>query len=57
MEQFVAVTVAGGLALVAGLWAVELFPAGVGGLLGIGLTVLGVGGLIAGMQSEIERPA
>jgi hypothetical protein len=55
MERFVRLIVAGGVALVAGLWAAALFdPWSVAWLIGVGLAVIGIGGLSAGIASEIE---
>lgn len=55
MERFVRAVVAGGLALVAGLWTVTLSAAGsVPWLLGVALVALGSAGLAAGIGSEIE---
>lgn len=55
MERFVQLVVAGGVALVAGLWALRLSPTASGAwLAGVGLVAVGVGGLAAGIWSEIE---
>lgn len=55
MERFVGAVVAGGLALVAGLWLATLFaarsPAWFGGL---GLVVAGLAGLAWGIRSQVE---
>ena len=58
MERFVQLIVAGGIALVAGLWLVELFDWGsTRWIVGIALAGLGVGGLTAGIFSELESGA
>lgn len=55
MEQFVQAIVAGGLALVAGLWLVTLFEAGaISYLLGLVLVLLGAGGLTGGIWTGIN---
>ena len=55
MERFVQFVVAGGLALVAGLWAARLFGAWtVPWSIGVLLAVLGVVGLGAGIWSKID---
>jgi hypothetical protein len=55
MERFVRLLVAGGIALVAGLWLVALFEsASLPWLVGLGLAALGTGGLGAGIASELE---
>ena len=55
MESFVQAIVAGGLALLAGLWLHTLSASGsVPGILGLGLVVLGIGGLGWGIGSELE---
>ena len=54
-ERFVRLIVGGGVALVAGLWAVTLSgPWSVGWLLGVALALLGLGSLAAGIRSEID---
>lgn len=55
MERFVGLVVAGGLALLVGLWLVALFASWSGvWLAGIALAGLGVVGLAAGIASELE---
>lgn len=55
MERFVGLIVAGGLALIAGLWVVALFAAWSGvWLAGAALAGLGTVGLAAGIASEVE---
>lgn len=55
VERFVVAIVAGGLALVAGLWLVSLFEArSAVWLLGLGLALLGVLGLAGGIWSQVE---
>ncbi|ELY61472.1 hypothetical protein C491_01402 [Natronococcus amylolyticus DSM 10524] len=55
MERFVGLIVAGGLALIAGLWLLALLEAGaVGWVLGLALTILGTGALGVGIASELE---
>lgn len=55
MERFVQLIVAGGVALVAGLWIVALFdPWSTVWLAGVALSLLGVGSLFAGITSEID---
>ncbi|WP_394738956.1 hypothetical protein [Natronococcus roseus] len=55
MERFVGLIVAGGLALVAGLWLLALLELGaVGWMLGLALTVLGTGALGSGIASELD---
>lgn len=54
MERFVTLVVAGGLALVAGLWTVELAPDVALSLAGAALALLGVAGLAAGIGDELE---
>ena len=55
MERFVRVIVAGGVALVAGLWVVRLFEWGsTKSLAGAALVVLGACALGVGIASEIE---
>jgi uncharacterized membrane protein HdeD (DUF308 family) len=55
MERFVTLVVAGGLALVAGLWTLHLSarwtPAW---LVGVSLVVAGVAGLAAGIWRELD---
>ncbi|MFB6308771.1 MAG: hypothetical protein ABEH35_05520 [Haloarculaceae archaeon] len=54
MERFVQLLVAGGVALVVGLWLVSLFDTGsTAGLLGIGLAALGAAGIVVAIRSEI----
>ena len=55
MERFVRLIVAGGVALVAGLWAVRLFEWGTTpSLAGVALVLLGASALGVGIASEIE---
>ncbi|NKE36688.1 hypothetical protein GWG54_12845 [Natronococcus sp. JC468] len=55
MERFVGVVVAGGLALVAGLWLLALFETWSAlRIAGLALAVLGTGGLSVGIASELE---
>ncbi|QLD84146.1 hypothetical protein HWV23_12210 [Natronomonas halophila] len=55
MEPFVKYIVAGGLALVAGLWAAELAAFGtIAWVVGLALVVSGIAGLSVGIHSEIE---
>jgi hypothetical protein len=55
MERFATYIVAGGLALVAGLWAVELAAFGTAPwAVGILLVVLGIAGLSVGIHSELD---
>ena len=55
MERFARLIVAGGIALVAGLWIAAVADAwSVAWLLGAGLAVLGAGGNVAGIVSEID---
>jgi len=55
MERFVALIVAGGLAVVAGLWVVTLLETWSSPwLLGITLVVLGAAGLGTGIRSRIR---
>lgn len=55
MERFVQLVVAGGLALVAGLWTVTLVePRSGPGLAGVALVVAGVAGLAAGILVELD---
>ena len=57
MERFVQSIVAGGVALVAGLWIATLVDAGsLPWLVGVALALLGAGGLAVGIRSEIETP-
>jgi type IV secretory pathway VirB2 component (pilin) len=56
MERFVIAIVAGGIALVAGLWLVTLFePFRAVWTVGAFLVVLGASALGAGIWSEVER--
>jgi hypothetical protein len=56
MERFVIAIVAGGIALVAGLWLVTLFePFSAVWTVGAFLVVLGASALGAGIWSEVER--
>jgi predicted benzoate:H+ symporter BenE len=56
MERFVAAVVAGGLALVAGLWAVTLAGARSSAwLAGLALVGGGLAGLGWGIASQVER--
>jgi len=56
VERFLQLVVAGGLALVAGLWLTAAFAVGTAGwLVGGGLALLGVVGLTAGIHRELER--
>ncbi|PSQ37298.1 hypothetical protein BRD08_03050 [Halobacteriales archaeon SW_10_66_29] len=56
MERFVIAIVAGGIALVAGLWLVTLFePFSAVWTVGAFLVVLGASALGAGIRSEVER--
>ncbi|MBV0924468.1 hypothetical protein KTS45_09680 [Halomicroarcula limicola] len=55
MERFVRLVVAGGLALVAGLWIATLaVPQTPGWVAGVALAVAGVAGLAAGIGREIR---
>ncbi len=55
VERFVVLLVAGGLALVAGLWSTTLLEAGSRPwLAGLALVGLGVVALAAGIHSEVE---
>lgn len=55
MERFVQVLAAGGVVLVAGLWAVTLLAVGSWPwLLGAAAVVLGSVGLVAGVGMELE---
>lgn len=55
VERFVWLLVGGGLALVAGLWAVTLSgPWSAPWVAGLLFVLLGVGGLLGGIGSEIE---
>jgi hypothetical protein len=55
MEQFATYIVAGGIALVAGLWAIELAAFGtVPWFAGLALVVLGIAGLSVGIHSELD---
>lgn len=55
MEGFVKLVVAGGITLVAGLWALRMSEAlSAEWLVGVGLVSIGVAGLAAGIWSEID---
>mgnify|MGYP006287547431 CR=1 FL=1 len=55
VERFVQAIVTGGLALVAGLWATELFALGSPvWLVGVALAVIGIAGLSWGIYSELS---
>lgn len=55
MERFVRFVAIGGIALVAGLWAVTLFAAGSRPwILGAVLVLLGCGGLTVGIATELS---
>lgn len=55
VERFVRQIVAGGLALVAGLWLATLVPPpSAPGIVGVALVVLGVAGLVVGIRSELS---
>lgn len=55
MERFARLIVAGGVALVAGLWIAALADAWTAGwLLGVGVAALGAGANVAGFVSELE---
>lgn len=55
MERFVRFIVAGGIALVAGLWLVALLERGsLPWLAGVALAVVGIAGLAWGIASEIR---
>jgi fatty acid desaturase len=55
MERFAKYIVAGGLALVAGLWVVELTAFGtIGWVVGLALVLLGIAGLSVGIHREVE---
>jgi len=55
MERFARLIVAGGLALVAGLWIAMLAEAwSAAWLLGVGVVALGVGANVTGFVSELE---
>lgn len=55
MERFVQLVVAGGLALVAGLWTLRLLEtASVAWFVGLGLAAVGVAGLAAGIWIEVD---
>lgn len=55
VEGFVRLIVAGGLALLAGLWIARLVEAGsTGWWAGVGLVLLGIGGLARGIWSQVE---
>lgn len=55
VERFVQLVVAGGIALVAGLWTATLTtPQSPGWLLGSALALLGLVGLAVGIWSEID---
>lgn len=54
-ERFVRLIGGGGVALVAGLWAVALSgPWSVAWLFGVAFALLGLGGLAAGIRSEVD---
>lgn len=55
MEGFVKLVVAGGITLVAGLWALRVADAlSAEWLVGVGLVAIGVAGLAAGIWSEVD---
>lgn len=55
MERFVQYVVAGGLALVTGLWATSLSSeTSMPWLLGVALAILGTGALSAGIWREVS---
>ncbi|MFB6218955.1 MAG: hypothetical protein ABEH77_07230 [Halobacteriaceae archaeon] len=54
MERFARLFLAGGVALVAGLWTVELAPSAPVRLFGAALSLAGAGALLAGIGVEIE---
>jgi len=55
MERFVGAVVAGGLALVTGLWVLDLFGArSPPWVAGAGLVVVGFAGLAWGIASQVE---
>jgi len=55
VEGFVRLIVAGGLALVAGLWVVTLAGTwSLRWLLGVALVLAGLGALAAGIRSELQ---
>lgn len=55
IEPFAMVVVVGGLAMVAGLWLVELFDVlSTAWVLGVGVTALGLLLLGAGINSQVE---
>lgn len=55
VEGFVRLVVAGGIAVVVGLWIVRLAaPGSVGWMVGIGLLFVGIGALARGIWSEID---
>ncbi|MFB6091121.1 MAG: hypothetical protein ABEJ97_08685 [Halobellus sp.] len=55
VERFVGLIVAGGLALVAGLWIGTLAPPqSLPWALGVGLALVGVGGLAGGIRRAID---
>lgn len=55
MERFARLIVAGGLALVAGLWIAMLAEVWTATwLLGVGVALLGAGANVAGFVSELE---
>lgn len=55
MERFVALIVAGGVALVAGLWLTAAFAASAPGwLAGVALALTGVGCLAVGIERELD---
>jgi type IV secretory pathway TrbD component len=54
VERFVRAIVAGGLALVAGLWIVASTGVALPWLLGVALIVVGSGGLVVGIVAELD---
>ncbi len=56
VEEFVRLIVAGGLALLAGLWTVKLVSVGsTGWWVGVAFVFLGIGGLVRGIWSQVEN--